>query len=375
MATRKKKRSVRDLLYKGEYFDYTLLLVVLFLVAFGLVMVYSTSSYKSITTYGNAYHWLLRQGIFAMFGIGAMLFISNMDYHVFKRFTVPLWFSMWILQVLVMIIGIEVNGSKRWLGIGSFSVQPSEIAKMSLVLVMAHCITVYLPLIGKFKSLFMFFIISAGPVIALVGVENMSTSLILFAIAGVMVFVAVPGYKQFATIIGCCGALVAILLMSQSYRIERIQIFLDPTSTPKGYQTLQALYAIGSGGIFGKGLGQSMQKMGFIPEAYNDMIFSVVCEELGLFGALAVIALVLILIYRCVIVAYHAPDLYGSLIVIGVMSHISIQMLINMMVVTKTIPPTGVPLPFISYGGTSIVFLLVEVGLVLSVSRHIRLSN
>lgn len=368
-----KKR--RRLFVRGEYFDYTLLLVVLFLVAFGLVMVYSTSSYKSITTYGNPYHWLLRQGIFAVLGVIGMMFVSRLDYHNWKKLTIPLWFSMWILQILVMLVGKEVNGSKRWLGVGSFTIQPSEIAKLSLVLVMAHCIVAYLPKLRNFKFMILFFIITAGPVIALVGAENMSTSLILFAIAGVMVFVAVPGYKQFGGLIGVGGVLIAILLKTQAYRMERIQIWRDPTSTPKGYQTLQALYAIGSGGIFGKGLGQSMQKMGFIPEAYNDMIFSVVCEELGLFGALCIIALVIILVYRCVIIAYHAPDLYGSLIVIGVMTHISVQMLMNMMVVTKTIPPTGIPLPFISYGGTSISFLLLEVGVVLSVSRHIKLSK
>ncbi len=369
------ERRKRRLFVRGEYFDYTLLLVVLFLVAFGLVMVYSTSSYKSILIHEYPYYWLIRQAAFALGGVVGMLIVSRMDYHIWKTWTIPLWFSMWILQVLVMAFGKEVNGSRRWLGVGSLTIQPSEVAKLSLILVMAHCIVAYLPKLRQFKFLILFFLVVAGPVIVLVGAENMSTSMILFMIAGVMIFVAVPGYKQFLSIIGAGGALVLILLKTQAYRMERIQIWRDPTSTPKGYQTLQALYAIGSGGIFGKGLGQSMQKMGFIPEAYNDMIFSVVCEELGLFGALCVITLVLILVYRCVIIAYHAPDLYGSLIVIGAMTHISVQVLMNMAVVTNTMPPTGIPLPFISYGGTSIVFLLLEIGIVLSISRQIRLSK
>ena len=164
-----------------------------------------------------------------------------------------------------------------------------------------------------------------------------------------------------------------VFITSAGYRGERIDAWLDPENHDKGYQTMQSLYAIGSGGIFGKGLGQSMQKLGFIPESHNDMIFSVVCEELGFFGAICVIIMFMFLIWRCVIIADNARDLYGSLIVIGIMTHIAVQVIINLAVVTNTMPNTGVPLPFISYGGSSMVFILIEMGVVLSVSRQIKL--
>ena len=215
----------------------------------------------------------------------------------------------------------------------------------------------------------------AIPIIVIVGIENLSTCIILLAISFIMIFVATPLLVPFVVIglIGVAGA--GGLLLTQGYRMERITVWLDPAASEKGHQTIQGLYAIGSGGLFGKGLGQSMQKLGFLPEANNDMIFSVICEELGLFGALCVLALFFALIWRFMVIAVNAPDLYGSMIVVGVIAHIGIQVFINIAVATNTIPNTGIPLPFISYGGSSLVFMLLEMGLVLSVSRYINVKK
>ena len=203
----------------------------------------------------------------------------------------------------------------------------------------------------------------------------MSTSIIIMGITFLMLFVASPKYKPFI-ILGVAGvALGVIVLLGASYRGARITAWLDPENSDNGWQIMQSLYAVGSGGFFGKGLGQSMQKMGFIPESHNDMIFSIICEELGLFGAICIIAMFIMLLWRIMIIANNAPDLYGALICVGVMAQVGIQILINIAVVTNTIPNTGVPLPFISYGGTSLTFLLAEMGIVLSISRQIKMSR
>ena len=209
------------------------------------------------------------------------------------------------------------------------------------------------------------------PIVGLVGASNLSTAIIILGIGVILVFVASPKYSQFI-LMGALGAgFMTIFLALESYRLERLAIWRNPEAFEKGYQTLQGLYAIGSGGLFGRGLGESVQKLGFVPEAQNDMIFSIVCEELGLFGAGFILILFLILIWRFFVIATHAKDLFGALIAAGAMGHMMIQVILNIAVVTNTIPNTGITLPFISYGGTSVVFLLLEMGLVLSVSSLI----
>ena len=207
------------------------------------------------------------------------------------------------------------------------------------------------------------------PVVALVGTNNLSTAVIILGIAVIVVFVSDKRYIQFVWM-GALGiGVVAVFLGMESYRLERLAIWKNPEAYEKGYQTIQGLYAIGSGGLFGRGLGESIQKLGFVPEAQNDMIFSIICEELGYVGAVLLIVAFFILIWRFMVISVHAPDLFGALIAAGAMAHIAIQVILNIAVVTNTIPNTGITLPFISYGGTSILFLLSEMGLVLSVSR------
>ena len=213
--------------------------------------------------------------------------------------------------------------------------------------------------------------VSILPIAGLVGASNLSTAIIILGIGVTLVFVASPRYTPFL-LMGAGGAgFMAVFLALESYRLERLLIWRDPEAYEKGYQTLQGLYAIGSGGLFGRGLGESVQKLGFVPEAQNDMIFSIICEELGLFGAGILLFLFLVLIWRFFVIASRSPDLFGALIAAGAMAHMMIQVILNIGVVTNTIPNTGITLPFISYGGTSIVFLLLEMGVVLSVSTMI----
>ena len=383
MASRRNKKQAE------YFFDYTLLFIVLFLLGFGMIMVYSTSSYEASLSaslkYDEAYY-LKHQALAAVMGLVAMIVVANIPYHFWERFAVLGYFVSAILIALVLTpLGIEANGARRWLNLG-LSVQPAEIAKLCMILFLASFICKMGKGIRTGRGFWLVLMIPV-PICLMVWkiTNNMSSAIIIFGIALLMLFVASPDYKRFV-LMGAAGvaavaALVfAIIQMEHSdlgFRGGRILAWLNPEAyaSGTGFQTLQALYAIGSGGIFGKGLGQSMQKLGFLPEAQNDMIFSIICEELGLFGGIAVILLFVLLIWRFMVIANNASDLFGALLVVGVMGHIAIQVILNIAVVTNTIPNTGISLPFISYGGSSVMFLLIEIGLVLSVAQGIKLKN
>lgn len=371
--TRKKKSSM---LFKSDFFDYSLLFIVLFLVALGLVMIYSTSSYTAELKTGDAAHYLKRQGVFAALGIVAMFVVSRIDYHWWKRWSLFFMYGIIGLLIIVLIIGTTSNGATRWIKIGPVQFQPSEVAKIVIILYTAHVSTIRAARIGDFKVMVKVLVLPMIA-IALIASENLSTGIICAAIAVMIVFITSPKVKQFLLLGGGVVAFMGIFLLIASYRMERIKVWMHPEeyANTGGFQTLQALYAIGSGGIFGKGLGQSIQKLDFLPESHNDYIFSIICEELGLFGAACIIAIFALLIWRCMMIAMSAPDLFGALIVVGVITHIAVQAMLNIAVVTNSMPPTGVPLPFISYGGTALFFLLVEIGLVLSVARQIRIAK
>ena len=300
-----------------------------------------------------------------------MLIVAKIDYHKWIPFANLGYLVSIILSVLVMLVGEEYNGSKRWLSLGPLSFQPSEFSKVSIILFLACLISGQKKCVDNWRSM-LCLMLPVLPVTALVGASNLSTAIIILGIGVVLIFVASPKYIQFIWM-GILGiGFMAIFLALESYRLERLAIWRNPEQYEKGYQTLQGLYAIGSGGLFGRGIGQSVQKLGFLPEAQNDMIFSIICEELGLFGAGMIIILFLILIWRFFIIAINAKDLLGALIVTGAMAHMMIQVILNIAVVTNSIPNTGITLPFISYGGTSVLFLLLEMGLVLSVSNLVR---
>lgn len=364
---------------KIKYCDYSLFFLVIFLLGFGLVMLYSVSAYNANDKYGDALHYLRRQGLAVALGLMAMMLISKIDYHIWFHFGNLAYLVAFGLCAVVLIPGIgnEAKGSSRWLPLGPLSFQPSELAKLAMILFLSGLVCRIPKQIGKFSNLIKVMIMIV-PIFVIVAYENLSTGIIILGIAVVITFVASPKFGQFIAmvVVGVVGGGV-LFIMAAGYRMKRIKAWLHPENYTDNtaFQTIQGLYAIGSGGLFGKGLGQSMQKLGFMPEAQNDMIFSIICEELGLFGAVCVILLFLLTIWRLMVIANNAADLYGALIVSGIMAHIAIQVILNIAVVTNTIPNTGITLPFISYGGTSTSFLLAEMGLALSVSRGIRLEG
>lgn len=371
MARRqKKKRQIK-------YFDYSLLFIIVFLICFGLVMLYSTSAYDAQNTFKDPTHYLRKQGMAFGLGLVGMFVISRIDYRYWKKLGVLAYLMAIGLCTLVLIpgIGIEHNYSRRWLGIpnSSLEFQPSEFAKLAVIMFLASLICKFPKKMAKFSTVVKVMAL-IFPLFALIAYNNLSTAIIVLGIGVAMIFVASPKYLQFIIVgaTGVLGIVLFLVLPSAGYRGDRVEMWLHPEDFAKGYQTLQGLYAIGSGGLFGKGLGNSMQKLGFVPEAPNDMIFSIICEELGLFGAICVILLFLLLMWRFMVIANNARDLYGALIVTGILAHIAIQVILNIAVVTNTIPNTGVTLPFFSYGGTSVVFLMAEMGLALSVSRGIQ---
>ena len=356
---------------KQRAYDYALVIVLGIIIVTGLVILYSTSAYNGELKFQDSFYYLKKQIFATLLGIAGMWIIARVDYHVWKKWSVPGYLVSVLLGIAVLLIGDEYNGSKRWLSLGPFSFQPSEFAKVAVILFLAWLINRNVKKISKLRIM-SGMMLSILPVVGLVGASNLSTAIIILGIAVTLIFVASPRYAQFIWMAVSGVGFLGIFLALESYRLERLAIWRNPEKYEKGYQTLQGLYAIGSGGLFGRGLGNSVQKLGFLPEAQNDMIFSIVCEELGLVGAGAIIVLFLILIWRFFVIATHAPDLFGALIAAGAMAHMMIQVILNIAVVTNSIPNTGITLPFISYGGTSVVFLLLEMGLVLSISRLVQ---
>ncbi len=361
-------------------YDFSLLFLTAFLVGLGLVMIYSTSSYNATKYYGEATFFLKKQAIFAAFGLFVMIVVSLIDYRyiihplpVIKiRPISVLYILCFALQILVLVVGEDIKGAKRWIeipGIGSF--QPSELTKICVVLLTAYLASRAPKMLNKIRG-FVGVLIRVAPLIFLVVIENLSTAMVLSVIVISICFVTSKKKKYYwGVVVLGVAAVVAVFVFGEGFRISRIDAWLNVETHPKGYQTLQGLYAIASGGFWGKGLGNSVQKLGFIPESHNDMIFSVICEEMGLIGAVAILLLFLFLLWRLFVIAVNAPDLFGSLIAVGVMAHIAAQVVINVAVVTNTIPSTGIPLPFISYGGSSLVALLFEMGIALGVSNQI----
>ncbi len=389
MATSVTRQGRKRRKEQSEYFfDYSLLFIVLFLLGFGLIMIYSASSYEAFTEFGDAAFYLKKQAVAIVVGLAAMIVVANIPYRFWAKFYGLGYVASIVVILLVRSpIGIYANGAYRWIripGIG-FQVQVAEIAKLCMILFLAVMVCKMGKAVRTMKG-FLLMLAIPLPIFLIIWkvTNNMSSAIIVMAIAVFMVFVASPDYKKFVI----CGlivvALAALLVFyvvntdgAGDFRFERIRVWLDPESDAQGvgFQTLQGLYAIGSGGITGKGLGQSMQKLSFLPEAQNDMIFSIICEELGLFGAISVILMFIMLIWRMMIIANNASDLFGAMLVVGVIGHIAVQAILNIAVVTASIPNTGVSLPFISYGGSSVLFLLIEIGLVLSVARRIQLKE
>lgn len=348
--------------------DTVLLILVLLLAVFGLVMLFSISEYNGRVRFGDSAYYFKKQLFATALGLMTMYIVAETDYRFFVRLAPAAYLLSMGLSTAVLFIGQEINGSRRWLNFGPLSFQPSEFAKAAVILFLTWQIQ------GSKKTTAGFWfmcrtMLTLLPIVGLVGSNNLSTAIIILGIGVILIFISDPGYARFIGM-GVAGvAVIAVFLAAESYRLERIAIWRNPEKYEKGFQTIQGLYAIGSGGLFGRGFGSSLQKLGFVPEAQNDMIFSIICEELGLTGAFFLIVIFGLLMWRLMVIALHCRELQGTLLCVGIMSHMAIQVILNIAVVTNTIPNTGITLPFISYGGTSVVFLLGEMGLALSVSR------
>lgn len=382
-STKRKRTREKEKLY----YDYDLLLVIIFLMCFGLVMLYSSSAYSAQVDYKNDMFFFTRQATIGIIGFIVMFIVSKIDYHLYGAYAKELfWFSMFLMALVQTPLGKTVNGARRWIRFpGGLSLQPAEFTKIAVILFIAYEIC----LLGqKAKKWDGIKILLGYGLVATLGVflltDNLSTAIIVFAITCILIFVVHPKTKPFvagvivAGIVGIIGIIFLkyTLAKSDNFRMRRIIAWLNPEANADtdSYQFLQGLYAIGSGGFFGKGLGNSTQKLHAIPEAQNDMILAVICEELGVFGAIIILCLFAFMLYRLLFIARNAPDLYGALIATGIFAHIALQVTLNIGVVTGLLPTTGVTLPFISYGGTAIVILLAEMGIALGISSKIRLK-
>jgi len=356
--------------------DLTFLILVLVILTIGLIMLFSASYVDALYREGDSFFYIKKQLIFALVGIGAMLFIAYVvDYHILHRFAVPIMAVTLVLLVVVYFCP-PVNGVTRWIPLPIVgSIQPSEIAKFAVITMFAHIISLNFKKMDTFKGGVVPFLPIILTVVPLVLFErHLSGGILIAMICAVMMLVGGTKFRWFGLAGGFAGvaAVAAYFLGLLDSVWSRIEVFVDPFVDARGagFQNIQALYAICSGGLMGLGLGNSRQKYLYIPEPQNDFIFAIVCEELGFVGAAIIIILFALLVWRGFVIASKAKDKFGAMLVIGIVSQIGIQTIFNIAVVTKTIPNTGIPLPFFSYGGSALLMLLAEIGVVLNVSRH-----
>ncbi len=381
MAKKKELKGFSSFLNNSV--DFTLVITVLLLLSLGLVMLLSASAPSSLQEYGNSYKYFFKQLQFAIAGLVAMYFISKIDYRIYQKFYKIAYVLSVVLLAAVLIFGRESHGATRWIYIGSLSFQPSEIVKFLMIIFFATILVKNRDDLGKFLRGLVKHVLFLVPIIGLLLLEpHVSTSMVIIIVCCVMMITAGCKFWQFlvtgVAAGGGIGAISTVLYIANEafrekfqYIVSRIITFIDPwkDATGDGWQVIQSLYAIGSGGLFGAGLGESKQKYLYLPEPHNDFIFSVIAEELGFVGCAIVLILFAIFIWRGVLIAMKAPDMFGSLVAVGITTLVGIQVIINVAVVTSSMPATGMPLPFFSYGGTALFLLLCEVGVLLSISR------
>lgn len=381
----KKIKSKMDMRTKIKVFsirsglDLPFLFITVTLVVVGLIMLFSASYPFAYYRYGDSYYFIKNQLFFAVFGIASMIVISYFDYHHFHKFSIPILLVSFALLIIVLVMP-AIHDVHRWIGVGGFSFQPSEVMKFALVLTFAHLISKNFKKMNTFKYGILPFAIILFPTVVLLVLEpHISCTVIVVLLAAGMLFIGGVKLRWFGAVLGVIGgALGYVVLFTDklTYGNERIEGWLDPfNSTADTWQTIQGLYAIGSGGLLGQGLGNSRQKYLYIPEPQNDFIFAVVCEELGFIGALIILLLFAMLIWRGIVLSMKAKDKFGALLGIGLTAQVGLQVVLNIAVVTNTIPNTGISLPFFSYGGTSLVMLLAQMGVVLSISRTSNLEK
>lgn len=372
-------------LFQTAGFDMPFFILLILVLAVGLVCLFSASfAYSYYRNGGDSYYYIKRQMIFAVLGLVVMFVVSFADYHVLERFAFPIMFGSWGLLLLVLFLP-KIQNVHRWIRVAGVQFQPSEIAKFAIILLFAHLIATHQSTMKSFTKSFLPFIGFLGITCALVFVEpHLSGTILLLAIGLVMMFIGGTQVWHLLGILGLGGVAASVLVFVLGYEQDRIQVWLNPlgvynsdmvfssgqTGRDAAWQTVQSLYAIGSGGLMGEGLGNSRQKHSFLPEPQNDFIFAIVCEELGFIGAMLIIVLFALLVWRGFVIGMRAPDKFGSMLAIGLTAQVGIQVAFNLAVVTNTFPNTGISLPFFSYGGTSLVMLLAQMGVVLSISRQ-----
>ena len=367
-----KEQNKKIVSTQSKPFDFVLFITVLILLAMGIVMVLSASSPSALAESGNSYAYVSRQAVFAVLGLILMLIISKIDYRIYTKFAKIAYIGSLIILLIVPIIGSSTKGATRWLDLGFVRFQPSEIAKIALIIFYAAWLTKNKDKLKTLKTGFIIPFLYLAPIaLILVFLQNhLSVTIIIVLVISIMMIMAGTKLRYFVTlgsagVVGGAGLLFVLAKFTDSgaFRLSRITTFLNPWNDIKGdgWQIVQSLYAIGSGGLFGAGLGESKQKFLYIPEPHNDFIFSVLAEELGFIGCAVVIILFAIFIWRGLLIAMRAPDMFGSLVAVGITSLIGLQAIMNISVVTSSIPNTGIPLPFFSYGGTSLVILLCAV--------------
>lgn len=373
-APQPQEKRIRDQIMLDErgMVDMPFLLLTVLLAMIGVIMVFSASYARAYAEEGKATVYFARQGTFALAGIAAMLFFSRWNYQVWRFFAFPIMAVVLVLLVLVPLIGMEENGAKRWIYIG-FNFQPSEVAKIAVIMVFATMMSTYKEKMQTFKYGVLPFAFILAVIAGLLALEpHFSAIIIIFAIGGIMMFLGGIKWRWVVIVIIAALGFGAIYLATMGYASERITAWLDPWAdqTDSSYQILQSLYAIGSGGLMGTGLGRGRQKYLYLPEEHNDYIFAIACEELGFVGAVVILLLFALLIIRGFWIAMHSRDRFGALLVAGIITQIALQVFFNIGVVTNFLPATGISLPFFSYGGTALLVQMFEMGVVLSVSRQ-----
>lgn len=362
--------------------DFTLLVTVFILLGLGIITVLSASSPTALAETGDSYRYVERQIISAAIGIGCMFVLSKLDYKLFQKYYKIIFMASIILLLAVPIIGVSSGGAKRWIALGSISFQPSEIAKVGVIIFYATWLTKNKDKLKSFKNGFFIPLAMMLPIIVIVLVlqNHFSATLVLCMLVAILMILAGCKIRYFIFVgipVVIAGIAALLFKSGQGFRLQRLITFMDPWQdiAGDGWQIVQSLYAIGSGGFFGVGLGESKQKYLYIPEPHNDFIFAVLAEELGFIGCAIVIILFAILVWRGITISMKAPDMFGSLLAAGITSMIAIQVLINIAVVTASMPVTGMALPFFSYGGTALIIILSSVGILLSVSRAANKNN
>ncbi len=380
------KRKERQRLFSfATGFDMPFFILLILVLAVGLVCLFSASfAYSYYRNDGDSYYYIKRQLIYAIVGVVIMIGVSFVDYHILRRFAIPVMLGSWGLLGLVMLLP-EVQNVHRWIRIGPISIQPSEIAKFAIILLFAHVISRNPDMIKSLKKGFLPLLCVLGFTAVLILIEpHLSGTILLLMIGLVMLFIGGARLPHLGTIVAIGVVGVVVMVVFLGYEQDRIDVWLDPlgvytsdmvyesgqTGRDAAWQTVQSLYAIGSGGLMGEGLGNSRQKHSFLPEPQNDFIFAIVCEELGFIGAVLIILLFAALVWRGFVIGMRAPDKFGSMLAIGLIAQIGIQVVFNLAVVTNSFPNTGISLPFFSYGGSSLIMLLAQMGVLLSVSRQ-----